>query len=169
MRSLFCLPVVTLLLAAPALALPAPGEQVPNLETTDLNGATKPIDQRLGEQRTLVVAITDRDAAKQLEAWMEASRQRGLGQARGLGIVSLDMPFYVSDGMVRSRAKEQVPSRFWDDVVAESNGALAEKLGLPEGETPTVMVLGPGGKLITSVQAGVDSPEAKKIWDALRL
>jgi hypothetical protein len=155
-----------LVLAGSAAALPGAGEPVPSFAAKDLLG--QPHESREWQgQRTLLVVITDQHGGDEMRRWFDAAGTRIPKEIHRASIISLGLPFYVSTGMVRSRAKEQVPQAFWRDTWADKDAKMAKVLGLATSQQPYVLVLDEHGQVLASVHGTVDSPEAQVIWDAL--
>lgn len=157
-----------LLLALPLVAggAPAVGGVLPDVEARDVTGKSTRLGSLL-EDRTIVVAITDRHGDDAMRAWFERADEVAPG-AGAVSIVSLDLPFYVSDGTARSKARQQVPREEWSHSLLDKDGKLAKQLGLPEGRTPLVLVVDSGGKVLARYHGKAGDPGAAAVWDALR-
>ncbi|WP_224243428.1 hypothetical protein [Hyalangium gracile] len=151
---------------APAVALPGPGETVPSFAAKDLLGQRHESQQWQG-RHTLLVVITDQHAGDEMRRWFDAAATRLPEEVHRASIISLGLPFYVSTGMLRGRAKEQVPQQFWTDTWADKDGKMARVLGLATSRQPYVLALDERGRVMASVHGNVDSPDAPLIWDAL--
>ena len=157
------LPIV---LATAVLAAPAVGERLPDVRAKDVDGAERHLLELLHEGPTLGVAITDRGAADKMRAWFDASDERVPGVNR-VSVVSIGVPFFVSDDYARSKAREQVPERWRGKSLFDSDGTLAKELGLGKGETPWVFVVDAQGRIEARVHGTPDDPAAEAIWKAL--
>lgn len=156
-----------LLLAPGAEALPQPGEPLPSFSAKDLNGADHQSHELQGH-RTLVVAMTERDGGDAMQKWFDTADERlGKGHYHSQSLISLRLPFFVSAGAARSRAKERVPQEFWDDTWLDKDGRMAKLLSLPQGRESTAFVLDAQGRVVASVHGPPDSPEAGRIWSAM--
>lgn len=159
-------------LLAALFALPAgaaglsPGQSLPTFTGEDLLGQKHASEEYKG-QRTLLVAITDKDAGDALKHWFEAADQHIPGSVRRQSIISLHLPVFVSLGTVRSRAKPRVPQQYWEDTLLDKNGALAKALGLPSSQQPYAIALDERGQVLATLNGPVDSPDAARIWSAL--
>jgi len=154
-----------LALAGLADALARPGEFFPIVTAKDLTGQMHRTDELVG-RRTLVVAITDKDAADAMRAWYVAAGSHMPPSVVPESIISLHLPFFVSTDFVRNRAREQVPAQFWHATLVD-RGDMAEHLGLEESKTPYVFALDEDGRIMAVVHAPVQSPQAEMIWTAL--
>lgn len=160
-------------LAASALAL-APSVQalqreqpLPSFSAKDLNGNEHESGELRGH-RTLVVVMTDRDGGDAMQRWFDAADARlGKGHYASTALISLRLPFFVSEGAARGRAKQRVPQEFWDATWLDRNGRMAKTLGLPQSREPFVFVVDAQGHVVAQAQGPADSPEATHIWSAL--
>lgn len=166
-QRLVALWVVGLLsLPGSAGALPKPGETVPAFTAEDLLGQPHASSEWKG-RRTLLVIMTEQHAGDEMRRWFDTANPLLPEAVHRASIISLDLPFYVSAGMVRSRAKEQVPEPFWADTWADKNGKMGKVLGLATSRTPYVLALDESGKVLASIHGTVDAPGAPAIWQAL--
>jgi hypothetical protein len=118
-------------------------------------------------RRTLLVVMTERNVGDEMRRWFDAAATRLPEDVHRASIISLGLPFYVSTGMVRSRAKEEVPREFWSDTWLDKDRKMAQVLGLATSRQPYVLALDEQGTVLASVHGTVDSPEARSIWEAL--
>ncbi len=155
-----------LVLGGAAAALPGAGEPVPAFSAKDLLG--QPHESREWQgRRTLLVVITDQHGGDEMRRWFDTADTRIPKEVHRASIISLSLPFYVSTGMVRSRAKNQVPQTFWRDTWADKDSKMAKMLGLATSQQPYVLALDEHGRVLASVHGTVDSPDAQAIWGAL--
>jgi hypothetical protein len=155
-----------LVLPSPVRALPGPGEQVPSFTAKDL--LDKPhVSQEWRGQRTLLVVMTEQHAGDEMRRWFDEAATQVPEDVHRASIISLGLPFYVSTGMVRGRAREQVPRQFWSDTWVDKDGKMAKVLGLATSRQPYVLALDERGRVLASVHGTVDAPEAGVIWEAL--
>jgi hypothetical protein len=155
-----------LLLAGPVLALPQAGETVPAFSAKDLLGKPHETDEWEGRP-VLLVIITEQNGGDEMRRWFDTASERLPEEIHRASIISLGLPFYVSAGMVRGRAKEQVPQEFWSDTWADKDAKMAKVLGLATSREPYVIALDEHGQVLASVHGSVDSPAASRIWGAL--
>jgi hypothetical protein len=155
-----------LLLAPGAFALPPKGEPLPAFSAKDLTDKRRDSGELKGKP-SLVVIITDKDAGKGMRGWFDAADQRVPDSVHRQSIITLKLPFIVSEGTARNKAKGQVPKSFWGDTWLDKNGDMAKALGLASSDVPYVLALDAQGRVVASVHATVDSPEARTIWSAL--
>lgn len=158
-------------LLAPVLALAAPtlGERFPALQAKDVAGNPQRFTELLGKGPTLVVAITERGGSDAMRAWFDAAGSRGLSDERRISLLSLDLSFLVTDDYARSKAREEIPERFWKRSLMDKNGSMAKQLRLEKSETPWVWVVAPDGKILATAHGTPDQAEASAIWKALGL
>ncbi|MBN1206592.1 MAG: hypothetical protein JXB05_17035 [Myxococcaceae bacterium] len=155
-----------LVLPSRAGALPGPGEQVPSFVAKDLLDQPHASQEWRG-RRTLLVVMTEQHAGDEMRRWFDTAATRVPEDVHRASIISLGLPFYVSTGMVRGRARQQVPRQFWSDTWLDKNGKMAKLLGLATSREPYVLVLDERGTVVASVHGTVDAPDAGAIWDAL--
>jgi len=164
LQSRVLLPVI-LLVAKQALATPRPGELFPELTAKDLTGETHRTDEFAGK-RTLVVAISDRNAADAMRAWYAAADANIPAAVARRSLISLHLPFFVTTEYARSRAREQVPQAYWHDTLFD-RGDMAEGLTQPESNAPYVYALDEQRRVLAAVHGTVESSESQLIWRAL--
>jgi hypothetical protein len=156
----------SLALAPGAFALPAQGETLPEFSTRDLKD--KPHESReLVGTPTLLVIITDKDAGDAMRAWFDAAETQVPKAVHRASIITLKLPFFVSTGAARGKARGQVPPEFWSTTWMDKNGDMAKALGLASSRTPYVIALDAQGHVKASVHANADAPEARSIWTSL--
>lgn len=153
-----------------ALAAPNPGQRFPGLVAKDVEGKPQRLEDLLGKGKgpTLIVAITDRGASDEMRAWFKEADKIDLPDDRRISIVSLNLSFLVTDDYARSKAREEIPQRFWYRSLMDKNGKMAEELGLSKGDVPWAWVVAPDGKVLASAHGKVDVPGASSIWKALK-
>jgi hypothetical protein len=155
------------LLGAPgAFALPPKGEPLPDFSAKDLTEKRHESGELKGKP-SLVVIITDKDAGEGMRGWFDAADQQVPDSVHRQSLITLKLPFVVSEGTARNKAKGHVPKNFWGDTWLDKNGGMAKALGLASSDTPYVLALDAQGRVVASVHATVDSPEARTIWSAL--
>ncbi|MBN8468691.1 hypothetical protein JYJ95_19435 [Corallococcus exiguus] len=156
------------LLTAPgAFALPSRGQPLPEFSARDLTSGPHASGELKGRP-TLLVVITDKDAGDQMRGWFDAADQHVPDSVHRQSLIALKLPFFVSEGTARGKAKGQVPKDYWKDTWLDKSGGMAKALGLSSSDTPYVLALDAEGRVLASVHAKVDSPEARAIWSALR-
>ncbi|WP_147444517.1 MULTISPECIES: hypothetical protein [unclassified Corallococcus] len=159
--------LASVLLVAPgALALPEKGQPLPAFSANDLTEGAHASEELKGRP-SLVVIITDKDAGGAMRGWFNAADEHVPDTVRRQSLITLKLPFIVSEGAARGKAKKQVPQDFWKDTWLDKNGGMAKALGLASSSTPYVLALDAEGRVVASVHATVDSPEARTIWSAL--
>ncbi len=154
---------------APVLAVAAPqvGQRFPDIRAEDVTGQPQTTGKFRG-QRTLVVAITDRNATNQMREWFEAADQNMPSTVKRLSIVSLELPFFVGVETARSKAREKIPKQYWPDNLLDVRGELAEQLGISGGKTAWVFALDEKGRIVERFHGPVTDPGAEAIWKALK-
>ncbi|RKG58419.1 hypothetical protein D7V80_38500 [Corallococcus sp. CA054B] len=150
-----------------AFALPPQGQPLPAFSARDLTSGPHASHELKGRP-TLLVVITDKDAGDRMRGWFDAADEHVADSVHRQSLITLKLPFFVSEGAARGKAKNQVPREFWKDTWLDKNGGMAKALGLSSSDTPYVLALDAEGRVVASVHATVDSPEARAIWSALR-
>jgi hypothetical protein len=158
--------VGALLAATVAGAVPRPGEPLPEFSTRDLLDRPRQSRELVGRP-TLLVVITDKDGGDEMQKWFDAARTRVPESVRRASILTLKLPFFVSTGTVRGKAREKVPRDFWGDTWLDKNGAMGKALGLASSRTPYAFVLDARGRVVAAVHGTADAREAQAVWDAL--
>ncbi len=158
--------VGALVLSGSVEALPSVGEQVPLFTAKDLLNRPHATSEWRG-QRVLLVAITEQHAGDEMRRWFDAASARLPEEVHRASILSLDLPFFVSTGLARDRAKEQVPRQFWSDTWLDKDGEMARTLMLATSRQPYVLALDEEGQVLAGIHGTVDSPDAHLVWEAL--
>ncbi|MBZ4416915.1 peroxiredoxin [Myxococcus sp. RHSTA-1-4] len=158
--------VGALLAATTAGATLRPGESLPEFSTKDLLDQPHQSRELVG-RTTLLVVITDKDGGDEMRRWFDTANTRVPGSVHRASILTFKLPFFVSAGTVRGKAREKVPREFWRDTWLDKNGDMAKALGLASSRTPYAFVLDARGRVVAAVHGTVDSPEAQAVWDAL--
>lgn len=158
--------VAALVLPGRGEALPKSGETVPSFTAKDLLDTPHVSREWLG-RRVMLVVMTEQHAGDEVRRWFDTAATRIPEDVHRASIISLRLPFYVSTGMARGRAKEQVPEEFWVDTWLDKDGKMAQRLGLATSRQPYVLALDERGAVLASVHGTVDLPEAEEIWAAL--
>jgi hypothetical protein len=153
-------------LAAGKGPAPEAGAPLPSLTATDVTGQAQRL-RDLIEGPTLVVAITDRHAGDRMRAWFQEAEVRVPG-VNQVSIISVGIPFFVSDSYARSRAREHVPRRWWHASLFDSDRSVAGKLGLPEDELPYAFAVDGGGRVLAVAHGRPDDRAAQRVWGALK-
>jgi hypothetical protein len=166
-RKLKALVLTGALLAATAAgAMPRPGELLPDFPAKDLLDR-KHQSRELKGRPTLLVVITDKDGGDEMKRWFDTAGTRVPSSVHRASILSLKLPFFVSTGTVRGKAREQVPRNFWADTWLDKDGDMAKALGLATSRTPYAFALDADGRVVAAVHGTVDAPEAQALFKAL--
>jgi len=151
--------------AAEAAAAPKRGELFPIFTALDVTGQPQSTAGFRGAP-TLIVAITERGAGDAMRAWFEGATKRA-PSVRQKGIISVSVPFFVSESYARSKAREKIPQQYWHDNLFDSHLSMAKGLGLSESDVPWVFVLDAQGKIVAQVHALAETPAANVIWKSI--
>jgi len=169
-RSARVLWVAAFLLTAVASAdtpvpLPLEGRALPHFTGKDLFGQTFESSDLRGK-RALILAMTSRGASDQMHTWVVAARER-LGQEfPRKAVISLKVPFIVSERMIRAEARKRVPQYDWDDTFIEKNGEMAQALNLPKDDFVSALVVDERGVVVAVARGPADSESAAQVWNA---
>lgn len=155
-----------LLAATAAGAMPRPGETLPDFTTKDLLDR-KHQSRELTGRPTLLVVITDQGGGDEMKRWFDTAGTRVPMSVHRASILSLKLPFFVSTGTVRGKARQKVPRDFWGDTWLDKNGDMAKALGLATSRTPYAFALDAEGRVVAAVHGTVDAPEAQALFKAL--
>ncbi|QSQ24138.1 hypothetical protein JY651_03960 [Pyxidicoccus parkwayensis] len=159
--------LVGALLAATAVgAMPQRGESLPDFTTRDLLDGTHRSHELVG-RTTLLVVITDKDAGDAMQKWFDTADTHVPKSVHRASILTFKLPFFVSQGTVRNKAREKVPREYWGDTWLDKNGAMGKALGLDSSKTPYAFALDEKGHVVAAVHGDADAPEAQAVWDAL--
>jgi hypothetical protein len=146
---------------------PRPGAAAPSFDAEDLNGRAHS-SRELAQRPTVVVVCTSADASSAANAWLQQAKNRAHGQVRVVTLVALRLPFFVSQGMVRGRARPQVNPGEWTNTWIDVHGHVQSALGISDGSaTPYVFTVDAQGRVVASVHAPVNHPSASAIMSAI--
>lgn len=162
--------VVALLLtrlAAGATALTPAGQPLPPVAGDNLLGQRQTREDLVSRAPTLLVVLTDSQGADAMQAWFDAADTRAPAHVTRKSILSLRLPFFVSEARARARAKDRVPRQYWDDTLLDTHGQMARQLGLVRSATPYVFAVGRDGRVLASVHAPVGAAGTDGLWRAL--
>lgn len=147
------------------LGAPQTNAPFPDFRALDVAGQKQSTTRWRGST-TLIVAITDRGAGDAMRGWFEAAGKRAPGARLG-GIISISVPFFVSDEYARQKAREQIPKAYWHDNFFDAHHTISSFLGLPESRVPWAFVLDPQGRVLAQAHAAWSASESKAVWAAL--
>ncbi len=153
---------------APTIAHAAPleGDRLPDIRAADLTGQVRSSAELAG-RRALVVAITDTAAAEAAGNWYRAAEGQMPANATQMALVSIRLPFIVSTGFARAKARTRVPEKYWCGTLLD-RGDMAKRLGLStHDKVPYVFVVDENGRIEAAVHATVDAPDAQTVWQAM--
>jgi hypothetical protein len=150
--------------AAHTAAGPKVGERFPSLEGKDLDAKGRELASLVVEEPTLIVAITERAGEKGMQAWFDKSDTLAPRMIRRVAIVSIDMPFFVSDGMARAEARGKTPEGFYGRMLLDTSSKMARRLGLEKNDTPYVWVVDRQGTVLAAFHGRVNDPGADGVW-----
>ncbi|MBI5546928.1 MAG: hypothetical protein HY901_23850 [Deltaproteobacteria bacterium] len=147
---------------------PVSGGMLPDVESKDVSGAPRRLSDLVsGKEPVLVVAITERGAAGRMRAWFDVADTRA-PLVRRVSIVSIGKPFFVTDDLARSKARQQVPPAHWHATLFDSDHRMARALGLGEGDEAWAFAVDDGGKVLAFHRGSPFEPSAEEVWRALQ-
>src|SRR3990172_9572031 len=100
-------------------------------------------------------------------AWFDAAAARAPGSVARVSVISLGLPFFVSQGAAQRKARGEVPQQFWHASLLDTHHQMAERLGLALDGTPYAFAVAGDGRILAAVHGPTGSPEAEAIWQAL--
>lgn len=162
LREIITMPAMPIVLAVAIAAIPIQlqvGKQLPAFQATDLDGKPRSAQELVGRP-TAIIVTPSRGAGTQSGTWAQLlSNRAGSHSVHIVGLVALDVPFFIPQGMVQNVARSHVPKKDWDDTWLSVKGDLRRRLGIERGSpTPYVFSLDASGK-ITAVVHGPPTTE----------
>ncbi|MBI2395592.1 MAG: hypothetical protein HYV09_38860 [Deltaproteobacteria bacterium] len=152
---------VALAATTAAAAAPKPPEPFPLFIARDVTGQRQSTATWRGAP-TLVVAITDRRASDAMRAWFQDAEKRAPA-VRLKGLISIRVPFFISDSYARARARESIPMKHWHDNLLDVHLGIAKVLSVSESDVPWAFALDAQGRVVAVAHATVDAPEARAV------
>jgi hypothetical protein len=148
-----------------AAAAPKAGDAFPVFTVEDVTGQRQSTASFRGAP-TLVVAITERGAGDAMRAWFVGAQKRAPA-VRQKGLISVSVPFFVSDSYARDKAREKIPKQYWHDNLFDSHLGIAKILGLSESDVPWVFVLDAEGRVVAAAHSLAEPASANAVWKSL--
>jgi hypothetical protein len=152
--------------ALPAIAEDGPW---PSFTATTLNGEKIDSDKLLG-QPTLLILTPSRNAAESSREWVNALRSKiDQSKYRVRDVLAVDLPFFMSEEDVISRAKEKVPKRYHDQTWILNSQVMENALRVPsDSDEAVICVLDKNGILVSQVHGRVSTERMIVITAALQ-
>lgn len=157
-----------------ALALQARGEglregvAIPEFSAFDLNGSRRTSSDWL-KQPAVVLIIPSRKSSVEADRWVQ-ELVPSVAEDSLLGLIALDLPFFVSEGRARRKARSSIPREAWSRTLLAGTGEVRELLGLQPGPHPYVVIVNERG-IVTWIFRGPprsrDVRQAVSAWRAL--
>lgn len=143
-------------LLAILLAASTPAEArspLPPFTATSLTGQTVTARHLIGEPTVLIITPSRR-AAGQTEEWANALRDNfEPGQARVRSILSIDLPFFISEHFALDRARARIPPQYHHQTWLLDEPVLEQALGIPPASKEAwVVVLNSDGEVMARVR-----------------
>jgi hypothetical protein len=148
-----------------AAAAPKDGQGFPVFTARDVTGVTQSTASFRGAT-TIVVAITARGGGDAMRAWFEGAAKRA-PSVRLKGIISVGVPFFISEDYARAQARMQIPKAYWHDNLFDAHHVMAKILGLPESDTPFAFVLDAKGVVVAQAHAKAGASAADVVWRSI--
>lgn len=153
--------------SATAWAVPEVGRAVPAFSVEDLSGRVR-TPRDLAGRYTVVLAMSDKDAASAVRAWWFRAAAVAPPGTRIVTMAALDLFAMIPTATIVAEARSSTPRERWTEVWLSRDGSLAESLGLPDSETPWVFVLDPWGRVIERVHAAASDAAVSRVAAALQ-
>lgn len=140
-----------------AVALDQP---LPSFQVKDLNGVKRSPRELIGKPSVLIVMLNPRASAG-VRQWFDEVVALRLEDRIGLvGVLAVDVAFFVPWKFVAGSVRGEVPRRYWGHAWVDAHGTVADRLGLDaSGAEPYVITTDADGR-VTSIYHGLPSPEA---------
>lgn len=157
-----------LCLALPSIteAVPTEGAAVPSFHVDDLAG-TRHTERDLTGQWTIALVMTDKDVGDDLTQWFRRLDPQVPASARLYTFVAINLFPLVPTATVLSQARDRTPRPRWNTVWFSRDGSFARSLGLPEDETPWVLVTDPSGRVALSLHARVSDAGVQRVLSTI--
>ena len=141
---------------------------VPSFEATSLTGQVV-TEQKLIGQPTVLIVTPSRAAAQETRKWAQALRKNiDASKVRVRDVLSIDLPFFMSEQDALSRAREKIPKRYHDQTWLLSDGSLEASLNIPAAsEDAFVLVLDGQGRVIARVKGKPTKSRMSEVQDAV--
>lgn len=155
-----------LALPAASAADPTVGAAMPAFRVDDLAGAHR-TERDLAGQWTVALVMTDKDVGPELTAWWRRLETAVPPPARVYTFVAINLFPLVPTSTVLSQARDATPRARWNTVWFSRDGSFARSLGLPEDETPWVLVTDPTGRVALSLHARASDAGVQRVLATL--
>ncbi len=171
--SCFKAAVLTLLMQVPLLAFAeAADTEVPWESFTATSLTYKKVDSSLLlGQPTLLIITPSRAAADSTKAWTNALEKALEGKKlRIRAVLTIDLPFFVSETAAVGLARAAVPERYYDQTWILDSQLMEEALGIPTASRfPSVLILDASGTIIARVHGKLTDVRLEVIVLAVNL
>jgi hypothetical protein len=138
------------------------GTTAPAFRLEALDGKRIDLATLSGKSAVLVVARS-RAAAKRCKKWV-LSVDRRLGRKVSVyQVIVAQKPWYLPNFVVRSKIESLIPRQYHRHVLIEWREHFAKQFGIPKDRTPTVLMIGPKGKLRWQYRGSL----SERAWDEL--
>ncbi|MEZ4411062.1 MAG: hypothetical protein R3A52_31965 [Polyangiales bacterium] len=153
-------------LGGSAHALPETGGAMPSFAVDDIAG-TPHTQADLRGHWSVALVMTDKDARFPLAAWWRRLEGPVPPRARMYTFAALSMFPLLPTAMLISEARDSTPRPLWPTVWFSRDGSFRRSLGLPEEETPWVVVIRPDGRVAMTLHERVSDAGIAQVLAAL--
>lgn len=156
-----------LLSASIAAAAGAQGS-LPEFDATSLTGE-RVTERALIGQPTILVVTPSRDAAADTKAWGKALRKNvDASRVRVRDVLSIDLPFFMSERDALGRARDRIPKRYHDQTWLLGEPVLERALNVPRNsEYAYVFVLDEHGRIVSQTHGKATEHRIDRIVSAI--
>lgn len=153
---------LTLSIASASFAIPTVGERMPSFSVDDLNG-TRRTDRDLRGQWSVVMVLTDKDVADDVQAWFQRLYPALPNSQRLFTFAAVNIFPLVPTATLLSQARSRSPRERWNTVWFSRDGSFARALGYPEEEMPWILVIDPRGRVALSLHERVSDAGVNRV------
>lgn len=142
---------------------------LPSFSATALTGQTVTRDDLIG-QRTVLIMTPSREAAEDTRQWAHKLRKTlDTTKVRVRDVIAVNLPFFISEQYAVSRARDQIPSRYYKQTWLTGGSKLETALGIPtDSEQAFVFVLDARGRVVARVKGGPTPARVHQIESAIK-
>lgn len=157
------------LVAAGALAANGNASPIPRFDATVLTGGTVSSEQLHG-QPTILIVTPSRSAGPETRRWVAAlHRNIDPNAVRVRDVLSIDLPFFISESYALERARATIPEKYHDQTWLLTEPVLSKALDIPLGSaTAHVLVLDSTAAVVARVSGEPTPQRISEVEKALR-
>lgn len=141
---------------------------LPEFTATALTGGQVRAQQLLG-QPTVLIVTPSKQAAESTKQWAKALRDDiDTDAVRVRDVLSIDLPFFMSEQDAIGRARERIPERYHDQTWLLEEPVLEKALNIPRNSSNThVLVLDSQGDIVARTHGAPTDRRISRIEDAI--